>query len=52
MSNSSHPAINISPTRSKKLRRSQEPTGTVPDASRANSDSFSFGQNLQELIKI
>ena len=36
----------------KKLHQAREPAGTVPDASWANSDSFPFGQNLQELIKI
>ena len=46
MSNPSHQAINISPTPLKKLHQAWEPAGTVPDASRADLDSFFLAQNL------
>ena len=36
----------------KKMRQAREPAGTIPDAPRANPDSFFFGHNREELIKI
>ena len=42
----------MSPTPLKKLYGARDPAGTIPDAAWANPDSFFFGHNRQELIKI